>query len=106
VRRRAILGMVGALLGRLVTTDAWADARQGLVLAEQWCAECHSVRRDRASGNPDLPTFSEIAAEPSATAYALRIFLRTPHATMPNFVLDADDIDDIVDYILSLKRRR
>ena len=85
--------------------DAKADARKGRALAQQWCSECHSVAPNEAAGNPAAPDFVDIARERSATGYALRVFLRTPHETMPNFVLDPDDIDDIVRYILSLKRR-
>ena len=49
---------------------------------------------------------SDRAGEPSATAYALHVFLQTTHATMPNFVNKPDDIDDIVSfYILSLKAK-
>ena len=40
------------------------------------------------------------------TEYALRAFLKTPHPTMPNIMMKADDMDDIVSYILSLKPRR
>lgn len=85
---------------------AKADARRGRALTEQWCSQCHAVSPNQAAGDPAAPDFADIAAEPSATAYALRVFLRTPHATMPNFIVDAGDIDDIVGYIVSLKRRR
>ena len=86
--------------------NAMADVRRGRALAEQWCSECHSVAPNEPAGNPAVPDFAAIARERSATGYALRVFLRTPHETMPNFVLDADDIGDIVSYIVSLKRRR
>jgi cytochrome c len=85
--------------------DAKADARRGRALAERWCSECHEVASGEPAGDPAAPDFPAIAAEPSATGYALRVFLRTPHATMPNFVLRREDINDIVSYILSLKHR-
>ena len=50
--------------------------------------------------------FVDVAAEPSTTEYSLRVFLRTPHPTMPNFVLNATDIEDIASYIVSLKPSR
>jgi cytochrome c len=86
--------------------NAKADTARGLVLAEQWCSQCHGVRPNEASANPKSPTFPAIAAEPSMTETALRVFLRTPHSTMPNIMLKPDDTDDIVDYLLSLKPRR
>jgi hypothetical protein len=51
-----------------------------------------------------VPTFQAIAQQPSTTSMALRVFLQTPHAQMPNLVLNTGETDDIVAYILSLKR--
>jgi mono/diheme cytochrome c family protein len=99
----ALVAMV-AVFAVFAFGDANADVRRGRALAERWCAECHAVAPNDAAGDPAAPDFADIAKEPSATAYGLRVFLRVPHATMPNFILDPDDIDDIVSYILSLKR--
>jgi mono/diheme cytochrome c family protein len=63
-------------------------------------------RPKESSPNAKAPSFSAIALEPSATEYALHVFLRTPHPTMPNFVLQPDDIDDIVSYVVSLKPKK
>jgi cytochrome c len=82
---------------------AKADAARGQILSQQWCSQCHGVRPNQLSANPKAPTFSAIALEPSATEYSLRTFLRTPHQTMPNFIINPDDIDAIVGYIRSLK---
>jgi mono/diheme cytochrome c family protein len=95
---------VGIVGFRVAETNA--DVRRGRALAEKWCSDCHAVAPNEAAGDPAAPDFTDIAAERSATGYALRVFLRTPHATMPHFILKPDDIDDIVNYILSLKRRR
>jgi cytochrome c len=83
--------------------SAKADAARGLALSQGWCSQCHAIRRGEASANPDAPAFASIAVEPSVTEYSLRTFLRTSHPTMPNFVIKADDIDDLADYILALK---
>lgn len=80
-----------------------ASSTRGAVLAAQWCAECHAVKAGQTSPNPKAPAFPAIAQEPSATDYGLRVFLKTTHATMPNFKINPDDIDDLVDYIRSLK---
>ena len=37
---------------------------------------------------------------------ALRVFLGTPHATMPNLRLAPEQADDLIAYILSLKGYR
>jgi mono/diheme cytochrome c family protein len=102
---RALL-VIAAILVLASPEDAKADAARGQGLAEQWCSQCHGVRPSQPSANSDAPSFSAIAAEPSATQYALRTFLRVPHPTMPNFILKPDDIDDIVGYITSLKPQK
>ena len=51
----------------------------------------------------DSPPFSEIAITPGITAVALAVWFRTPHPTMPNFVLSADETSDLIAYILSLQ---
>ena len=80
-----------------------ADIAAGELLAEKWCAECHSTRPERLSRNLAAPTFPELAAEPSITQYSLRAFLRSPHETMPQITFTREQMDDIVDYIMSLK---
>ena len=106
--RRAIcsLALGCVLAASAVTGEARADAARGLALAEQWCSQCHGVRPNAASLTQAIPSFPQIAAEPSATEPSLRVFLRTPHPSMPNFILQQDDIDDLVSYILSMKRAR
>ena len=86
--------------------DARADAAHGLALAEQWCSQCHGVRPNEASPTRGATSFSEIAAKASTTEMSLRVFMQTSHPTMPNFILEPDDLDDLVGYILSLKSAR
>jgi cytochrome c len=106
--RIAVVGSIvlALVFPTLISGTAMADLRRGRALAEQWCSRCHAVAPNEAARDPDAPDFADVSAERSATAYGLRVFLRTPHATMPNFILDPDDIDDIASYIVSLKRRR
>lgn len=49
--------------------------------------------------------FAEVAQLPSTTALSLRVFLQTNHNEMPNFTLKPSEADDIIAYILSLKRK-
>jgi mono/diheme cytochrome c family protein len=80
------------------------SAGRGLALAEQVCARCHAVQKQQTqSPNNDAPAFQAIASIPGMTATALSAALHTSHQTMPNLVLDPDELADIVAYILSLK---
>lgn len=89
----------------VVSTGANADAARGKALVQRECTSCHAVEPGGKSPNPKAPTFSAITNEPSATPYSLRVFLQTTHNTMPNFIIEPDDIDDIVSYIVSLKQK-
>lgn len=84
---------------------AQASPSRGEVLARRWCVECHAITPGQQSPNSKAPAFPAIAKEPSATEYSLRVFLKTPHATMPNFKIEPGDINDLVDYIRSLKKQ-
>jgi mono/diheme cytochrome c family protein len=97
-------GLVAAMSAAMAAFNgASADPVAGKALAEKWCVECHSIRPDRLSPNLAAPTFPELAAEPSITEYSLRAFLRSPHETMPQITFTRDQMDDIVDYLMSLK---
>ena len=80
-----------------------ADPIAGQNLASKWCTECHGIRADRLSPNLAAPTFPELAAEPSITEYSLRALLRSPHETMPHITFTPEQMDDIIDYVMSLK---
>lgn len=107
IRKRADAVAVTALCSMLAAAgDTWAASPRGEMLSESWCSQCHAVKPGRSSANPDAPAFLDVAAEPSITEYSLRVFLKTPHSTMPNIMMKSEDMDDIVSYILSLKPRK
>jgi len=101
-----------ALMGLLVSFHAggaWAQevghAGAGLALARKICSECHAIERTQTlSPNAAAPRFETIANVPGMTGTALSAALLTPHPTMPNVMLDATELSDIVAYFLSLKR--
>ena len=99
----AVLALATAPSFAAVHADAASVAR-GKALVRQDCATCHAVEPGGTSPNAKAPTFAAVANEPSATPYSLHVFLQTTHATMPNFVINSEDIDDIVAYIESLKK--
>jgi mono/diheme cytochrome c family protein len=93
-----------ALAGGQAHSQERGDWRKGRSLARGVCAECHAVRaRDLRSANANAPRFATIASTPGMTAMALNAALHTSHRTMPNVVLDADDTNNVIAYILSLK---
>jgi mono/diheme cytochrome c family protein len=104
-KRTAICVGLAAILSTALAPGSRvsADPVAGQILADKWCFECHGIRADRLSPNFAASTFPELAAEPSITEYSLRALLRSPHETMPHITFTPDQMDDIVDYIMSLK---
>jgi len=100
------IGLAAAFVTAVVVTGVSADPIAGKDLAEKWCVECHGIRADRLSPNLGAPTFPELAAEPSITEHSLRALLRSPHETMPHITFTPDQMDNIIEYIMSLKPRR
>ena len=102
-RLAATLGLTLAALQPLAAQNAPDPVEAGRRLAVQWCSGCHAVEPKTvglfAAG------FAEIAKVPSTTTLSLKVFLRTSHNNMPNFILQPDEADDIVAYIMSLKRK-
>lgn len=77
---------------------------QGRRLAQADCAQCHGIDRNSYSSNLAAPTFDDIANVPGMTKWALTVALQTSHRSMPNLVVKGRDAEDLIDYILSLKR--
>jgi mono/diheme cytochrome c family protein len=83
---------------------ASGDARAGEQFAKAVCAQCHGVGKGQdRSPNRAAPSFADIAASPGLTATAIRVWLQTPHPTMPNVKLNDAEKDNVVAYLLSLK---
>jgi mono/diheme cytochrome c family protein len=75
----------------------------GQQIAIKICGDCHD-----ATGSERFevgPSFEDIANLPSTTALSLKPFLRSNHSNMPNFIISGADTDDVIAYILSLKRK-
>jgi cytochrome c len=102
-RLAATLGLMLAALQPLAAQNAPGSVEAGRRLASQWCSGCHAV--EPKTVGLFAADFAEIAKVPSTTALSLKVFLRTSHRNMPNFILQPDEANDIVAYILSLKRK-
>jgi mono/diheme cytochrome c family protein len=97
------LGAILVLSGAATAQDA--DVRAGRMTAETNCAECHVVRggqHGRSTGA--APSFERIANAPGMSPLALQAALQTSHRTMPNVMLEPDELRGIVRYILTLRR--
>ena len=53
----------------------------------------------------DMQALEDIANRPSTTALSLKEFLGSRHKRMSDFILSRADADDVIAYILSLKRK-
>jgi mono/diheme cytochrome c family protein len=80
------------------------DEARGRRLALAWCSNCHAMEPN-AKRTGDTLTFAEIARKPANSENALRAFLQTAHAGMPDWQLTRDEIDDLVAYIQLQKQR-
>jgi mono/diheme cytochrome c family protein len=82
------------------------SAQRGRAVAEQRCAACHAVRAgETTSPIAAAASFTRVAAAPGMTELALQAMLQTSHRTMPNLILEADEMRDVIAYILSLAKR-
>ena len=96
-------GLTLATLQLLHAQDSLGSAQSGRRLANYWCTGCHSV--EPKTVGIFAADFAEIANVPSTTELSLKVFLRSSHKSMPNFILQPEETDDIVAYILSLRRK-
>jgi mono/diheme cytochrome c family protein len=97
------LGATLAALQPVAAQNLRGSVETGRRLASQWCSGCHSI--EPKTVGIFAADFAEIAKLPSTTALSLKVFLQTSHRDMPNFILQPDEANDIVAYILSLKRK-
>ena len=83
------------------------DVSVGERLARETCASCHAISADPGakSADPKAPRFLDVARMPSTTELSLKVFLRSSHKNMPNFILSPEEIDSVTWYILGLKKK-
>jgi len=84
-----------------------ADRGVGARLVQDTCATCHAVGADADAKSPDpkAPRFLDVAKMPSTTELSIKVFLRSSHRNMPNFILTPEEIDGVAAYILGLGKR-
>jgi mono/diheme cytochrome c family protein len=79
------------------------DPQAGFDYARANCAGCHALSQEPAP-NPKAPRFRDVANTPGMTATAVRVWLQNAnHPTMPNIVVEGQDLRNLTAYVLSLK---
>jgi mono/diheme cytochrome c family protein len=100
----AALALAPALLFEAGAQEVGNPLR-GRAYAAQLCAECHLTEPGPGpSPAKTAPPFTAVAKTKGMTAMALSVWLQTSHPTMPNIMLKPETADDIIAYILSLRR--
>ena len=79
------------------------DAARGKALAGRWCGACHLVQLRLTTIDP--PTFAAIANDPAKTPVYLRNFFASPHKDMPPIQLTPLQVEDIIAYLGTMKKR-
>lgn len=98
--------LVWAVATWLTALPAYADATKGEQIARQWYASCHVTGGNPAGRVPRGPPSFQIVAHSGMSADQLRAFLSHPHGAMPNLALTRAEIDDLIDYIDTLRLGR
>jgi mono/diheme cytochrome c family protein len=84
--------------------EEFGDPVKGMELAISMCAECHAVGEDtKDTPEPNAPSFRAVAAMPSTTRMAISAWFRSPHPSMPSLIIEDENANDLIAYILSLK---
>jgi len=105
----AVAGAVTALAAGspiAVVQAAEFNTAAGKQLAKEWCSSCHIVEEGQGETmSTAAPSFFDIAADPATTEMGLHAFFASPHEQMPDIQLSNGETDDIVAYILSLRKQ-
>jgi mono/diheme cytochrome c family protein len=109
----ALVGSIGFLTsaqtasGMKASSPQSVDPSVGRHLAETVCSACHQISATSPNPGPSsgAPSFVDISRMPSMSELAIKVFLRTSHPTMPNFILSPEEIDSVTAYILSLAQK-
>ncbi|MCC5978001.1 MAG: cytochrome c [Salinarimonas sp.] len=100
---RWLTGAAALLVFAVGSPDAArAEAEDGRIIAERWCASCHLVGPGQDVASDQVPTFMQIAGDYDLDADELRRFLQMPHPPMPDMQLTHREIRSLIAYIDSL----
>jgi mono/diheme cytochrome c family protein len=81
------------------------DIDAGLQFAAQHCAGCHDIKtRNPMTTGSGVPTFATVANNSGITRTSLVVWMQTSHPDMPDLILEPQDLDNVIAYILSLRK--
>jgi mono/diheme cytochrome c family protein len=104
VVRSLVLALISVSCAGGVQAANLGNVETGRTYVQTHCASCHSIAPGAESSPVGAATpFQAIADTGGMNRTALYVFFRTPHPNMPNLVVDGDDLDNVIAYILSLK---
>ena len=97
----AVFSTVG---NRTFGEDLPGSIMNGQRIAEEFCIACHEVRPKDGVALLGPQGFPAIANLPSTNALSLNVFFQSVHSNMPDLHLTRSERDDLIAYILSLKK--
>jgi hypothetical protein len=89
----------------VLAQPADGDPASGRRLATTLCSSCHRVLPMTLLDKAAPPSFQSIADLPSTTGISLYVFLHSNHRNMPDFLVSSSESNDLIAYILSLKKK-
>jgi mono/diheme cytochrome c family protein len=102
---RAIAAVGACFIVTGAAAQEAGDKAAGRTYAQAHCGECHGVESaDEVSPDFNAPNFIAVANTPGMTARALAVWLQTSHPNMPNFMIPAEQKDNVIAYIMSLRK--
>ena len=101
----ATILLAATVIGTMAALAQPGQRAAGRRLAVELCGDCHQAQPQFPTLHQYPPSFGDIAKLPSTTRLSLKVFLQSNHRQMPNFIVSKSNADDIIEYILSLKRQ-
>jgi len=107
-RMSKLAGALAALTIFCAEAEAAGNVNRGRMLAQMNCAGCHAVGRSGRSPYAPAPPFRtlhekyDVAGIAEALAEGIVVAHEGPRQ-MPRFVLEPDQIDDLIAYLKSLE---
>lgn len=83
------------------------DPAAGARIAQTNCAACHAIGPSGESPHPEAPAFHRLGERypPEALAEAFAEGALVGHDDMPQFVLEPDEIEDLIAHLRSVQPR-